>query len=196
MAWTAVDETNGTCTLIAQPENDEDQAYIVTSIEITEKDYNKIKIGSRIRVIGLEDMSSGSREFKSTKYQLTSGNATVYVAAKDISEVANAEELTVYENRLVSATGMTVTDVKLPTAGDADTSIVLTLTKNGITYYAKADVTLVEPSVTDFYAFAKSVAVGDTVDFTGLLKFTRNGDAVEFTPVLTSLTAGTAAVEA
>ena len=170
------DKGVGKATLYTQ---DQEGAYFLYNVEMSEEDYNKLTEGTKIKAVGYKSEWSGEVEITDATFEIEEGN---YVAEPvDLTDMlANEDELIKHQNEKVSFKGLTVKASK-----DADGNDVAYLYKwNGtgaegddlyfnVALGDKEFQFLVESDLcgadTDVYKAVKNLKVGDTIDLEGFL---------------------------
>lgn len=157
---------------------DEDGAYFLYDMACTQEDYEKLTVGTKIRVTGYKAEWSGEVEIIDATFEIIDGN---YVAtAEDVTALLGSDDLIKKQNMFVSFKGMTVEAKK-----DADGNEVAFLYKwdgsgqdgddlyfdvsvNGQTYTFTVESYLCD-NTTEVYSAVKNLKVGDKIDMEGFL---------------------------
>lgn len=157
---------------------DQDGAYFLYNMACSEEDYDKLTVGTKIKVTGYKTEWEGEVEIIDSTFEIMEGN---YVAsAEDVTSLLGTDDLINHQNKFVSFKGMTVEAKK-----DADGNEVAYLYKwdgsgqdgddlyfdvslNGQTYTFTVESYLCD-NTTDVYAAVKNLKVGDVVDMEGFL---------------------------
>lgn len=161
----------GVATLYTQ---NEDGAYFLYNAACSQEDYDKLEVGTKIRVHGFKTEWSGEVEIVDATIEIIDGN---YVAEPaDLTENFGSEDLVNYQNQFVSFKGLTVADKG---EGAAFTYSYDGSGTDGDDLYF--DVTLGDKTVTfvvesylcdkdsDVYNAVKNLKVGDTIDVEGFM---------------------------
>lgn len=157
---------------------DQDGAYFLYNMACSQEDYDKLTVGTKIKVTGYKTEWEGEVEIIDSTFEIMEGN---YVAsAEDVTSLLGTDDLINHQNKFVSFKGMTVEAKK-----DADGNEVAYLYKwdgsgqdgddlyfdvslNGQTYTFTVESYLCD-NTTDVYAAVKNLKVGDVVDMEGFL---------------------------
>lgn len=173
--WWEKESVGGVATVYTQ---DKDGAYFIYDMPITKEDYDKLTVGTKLRVTGTKAEWEGEVEISDAKYEILSGN---YVAeAVDVTALLGKNEIIEKQNMFVAFNGMTV----MPSV-DADGNEVAYLYKwNGSgaegddLYFnvsvGEAEYTFTVESYlcgpeTDVYKAVKNLKIGDKIDMEGFL---------------------------
>ena len=162
----------GKATLYTQ---DQDGAYFIYDLPISEEDYNKLEEGTKIKVTGYKAEWSGEVEIIDGTYEILDGN---WIAEPlDVTDLlADEEELIKHQNEKVTFTGMTVEasdngeafTYNWDGSGTQGDDVYFNVSKDGNTYSFLVESYLCD-SESDVYKAAESLEVGDTVDMEGYL---------------------------
>lgn len=149
---------------------DGDGAYFVYGMACTEEEYEKIPIGTKIKVTGYKAEWSGEVEIIDAKFEILEGS---YVAkATDVTSLlANEAELIKKQNMFVVFKGMTVESApiyKWDGSGQDGDDLYFNVSVGGNTYTFTVESYLTDGS-TDVYKAVKNLKVGDKVDMEGFL---------------------------
>lgn len=167
---------DNTATIYTQ---DEDGAYFIYNMACSEEDYEKLAIGTKIKVTGYKAEWAGEVEIIDATFEIMDGN---YVAkAEDMTELLGTDELINNQNKFVSFKGMTVeaagqdengNDVAYlyswDGSGQEGDDLYFNASYNGETYTFTVESYLCD-STTDVYAAVKALEIGDTIDMEGFL---------------------------
>ncbi len=156
---------------------DTDGGYFVYDLPCSEEEYNKMTVGTRIRVTGYKVEWSGEIEIDGTSatFEILSGN---YVPeAIDLTDKLGTDDLINYMNRAAEFNGLTI--VASNEAGAAflykwngtgsegdDIYFKASLGENTYTFVIESYLTGKD---TDVYKAAQALKVGDVVDLDGFL---------------------------
>ncbi len=158
---------------------DEDGAYFIYNMSCSEEDYEKLEVGTKIKVTGYKSEWSGEVEIIDANFEIEDGS---YIAeALDVTSLLGTDELIDYQNQFVSFTGMTVeaagqdedgNDLAFLYAWDGSGTdgddLYFNVSINGETYTFTVESYLCD-NTTDVYQAVTSLNVGDTVDMEGFL---------------------------
>ncbi len=154
---------------------DEDGAYFLYNMACSEEDYDKLTVGTKIRVTGYKSEWSGEVEITDATFEIIDGN---YVAEPvDVTDLLGKDELIDHQNQLVSFTGMTVEAAddsgaaylyNYDGSGTDGDDLYFKVSKDGETYTFTVESYLCD-NTTDVYKAVKELKVGDTVDMEGFL---------------------------
>lgn len=157
---------------------DQDGAYFLYNMACSQEDYDKLTVGTKIKVTGYKTEWEGEVEIIDSTFEIMEGNYVAY--AEDVTSLLGTDDLINHQNKFVSFKGMTVEAKK-----DADGNEVAYLYKwdgsgqdgddlyfdvslNGQTYTFTVESYLCD-NTTDVYAAVKNLKVGDVVDMEGFL---------------------------
>lgn len=141
-------------------------AYFVYELACTEEEYNKMTVGTKLKITGVKAEWAGEVEIIDATFEIL--DDTWVAEAKDLTSViANEEELVKYQNMLAKFTDMTVKSVSYKN-GEPGDDIYVTLTKDGADYDFCVEVYLTG-TTTDVYTTVGTLTEGDTVDVEGFL---------------------------
>ena len=88
----------------------EEGAYFVVDLPITQYDYNRLEEGQQIRVSGIKSEASGAVQITEATCQIGDGS---YIAeAMDVTDLLGTEELQQYQNRKVVFRDMVSVDIE------------------------------------------------------------------------------------
>lgn len=162
----------GQVTVYAQ---DQDGAYFLYNMACSEEDYEKLKTGTKIRVMGYKAEWSGEVEITDATFEILEGN---YVAeAKDVTSLLASEELIQSQNQFVAFKGMTVEAAGedgsaylygWDGSGQEGDDLYFNVSLDGETYTFTVESNLCD-STSDVYAAVKALHVGDVIDMEGFL---------------------------
>lgn len=158
---------------------DQDGAYFLYNMTCSEEDYEKLTVGTKIKVTGYKSEWSGEVEIIDATFEFEEGS---YVAeAVDVTSLLGTDELIDYQNQFVSFTGLTVeaagqdedgNDVAFLYAWDGSgqdgDDLYFNVSLNGETYTFTVESYLCD-NTTEVYQTVTSLNVGDTVDLEGFL---------------------------
>ena len=146
-------------------------AYFLYNLPCTQEQYDKLTVGTKIKVTGFKDAYSEMIEISPESFEIEEGSY-VAAAADYTSIIANTDELAKHMGEFVTFKGMTVEAVN--DAGDAfmynwdgsgeeGSDVYFNLSINGQTYSFNVRSYLCGPE-TDVYKAAQALQVGQTVD--------------------------------
>ena len=145
---------------------DGDGAYFVYELACTEEEYNRMTVGTKLKITGVKAEWAGEVEIIDATFEILDG--TWVAEATDLTSViANEQELIKHQNMLAKFTGMAVKSVSYKN-GEPGDDIYVTLTKDGADYSFCVEVYLTGTE-TDVYTTVGTLNVGDTVDVEGFL---------------------------
>lgn len=166
---------DNTATVYAQ---DEDGAYFLYNMACSEEDYEKLAVGTKIRVEGYKAEWSGELEIIDATFSVVEGE---YVAeALDVTELLGTEELVNHQNQFVAFKGLTIapkTDAdgneaaflySYDGSGQDGSDLYFDVTDGENVYTFTVESYLCD-NTTDVYAAVKALNVGDKVDMEGFL---------------------------
>ncbi len=156
----------------------EDGAYFLYEMACTAEDYEKLTVGTKIRVSGYKAEWAGEVEIVDATFEIIDGN---YVAeAVDATAWLGTDELINHQNEFVSFKGMTVEASKDAEGNDVaflynwdgsgqdGNDLYFNVSVNGQTYNFTVESYLCD-NTTDVYAAVKNLQIGDTIDMEGFL---------------------------
>ncbi len=170
------DAGQGKATIYTQ---DTEGAYFIYDMFMTEAEYNKMPVGTKLKITGTKAAWSGEVEIIDATFEILDGE---YIAtATDVTALlANETELIKKQNQLVSFKGMTVeasTDAdgnevaylyKWNGSGSEGDDLYFNVSVDGKTYSFVVESYLCG-SDTDVYKAVKNLKVGDKIDMEGFL---------------------------
>ncbi|MBQ9748350.1 MAG: hypothetical protein IJV98_06160 [Clostridia bacterium] len=169
------DEGQGKVTLYTQ---DKDGAYFIYNMNTTQADFDKMTVGTKLRIKGYKAEFSGEVEIIDATYEILDGS---YVAEpKDITALLASDDLINSQNQRVSFKGMTVeaskdaegNDVaflyKWNGSGQDGDDLYFNVSVDGKTYQFTVESYLCDKT-TDVYAAVKGLKIGDKIDMEGFL---------------------------
>ena len=141
-------------------------AYFVYELCCTEEEYNKMTVGTKLKITGVKAEWGGEVEIIDATFEILEG--TWIAEAKDLTSViANEEELLKHQNMLAKFTDMTVKEISYKN-GEPGDDIYVTLTKDGVDYGFCVEVYLTGTE-TSVYTMVGTLTAGDVVDVEGFL---------------------------
>ena len=164
---------NDTATVYTQ---DEDGAYFLYNMACSQEDYEKLTVGTKIKVTGYKSEWSGEVEIVDATFEIVDGN---FVAEpKDVTALLGKDELIESQNQLVAFKGMTVEAAKEGSdeaylykwdgSGQDGDDLYFNVSVDGNTYSFTVESYLCD-NTTDVYQAVKNLKVGDVVDMEGFL---------------------------
>ena len=157
---------------------DKDGAYFLYDMACSEEDYEKLNVGTKIKVTGYKAEWSGEVEIIDATFEILEGE---YVApATDVTDLLGKDELIDHQNEYVSFKGMTVepsTDAdgnevaflySWDGSGQDGDDLYFNVSLNGETYSFVVESYLCD-NTTDVYKAVKELQVGDVIDMEGFL---------------------------
>ena len=175
-SWWKDDQGVGKATIYTQ---DQDGAYFIYELPMEEDQYNKLTVGTKIRVSGTKAVWEGEVEIMNgTLDKVLDGN---YVAtAVDVTAKLGTDDLANYMNQFVAFKGMTVAAkkdaegnevaflYKWNGAGQDGDDLYFDVTLDGNTYSFTVESYLCDKD-SDVYKAVKELKVGDKIDMEGFL---------------------------
>ena len=169
------EEGQGKASIYAQ---DKDGGYFFYNLKCTKEEYEKLTVGTRIKVTGNKAVWSGEVEIMDGTFEIVKGK---YVAETlDVTALLGTEELIKHQNKLVSFKGMTVEakkdaegkDVaflyKWNGSGEEGDDLYFDVSLNGTKYTFTVESYLCDKD-SDVYKAVKNLKVGDKIDMEGFL---------------------------
>lgn len=157
---------------------DKDGGYFLYNMACSEEDYEKLTVGTKIKVTGYKSEWSGEVEIIDATFEIEDGN---YVAeAEDVTSLLGKDELVDHQNKFVSFKGMTVEASKDADGNDAaflynwdgsgqdGDDLYFNVSLDGSTYTFTVESYLCD-NTTDVYNAVKGLNIGDQVDMEGFL---------------------------
>lgn len=154
---------------------DKDGAYFLYDMACSAEDYEKLTVGTKIKVTGFKGEWSGEVEVVDATFEIMEGN---YVAeALDVTALLGTDDLIKHQNEKVSFKGMTVEAAneegaaflyKWDGSGQDGDDLYFNVSLNGTTYSFTVESYLCD-NTTDVYAAVKNLKVGDVIDMEGFL---------------------------
>ena len=158
---------------------DKDGAYFLYEMACSEEDYEKLEVGTKIKVTGYKAEWAGEVEIVDATFEILEGE---FIAeAVDHTELLGTEELIEHQNELVSFKGMTVeaagqdedgNDVAFlyswDGSGQDGDDLYFNASVNGETYTFTVESYLCD-NTTEVYAAVKELQIGDVIDMEGFL---------------------------
>ncbi len=145
---------------------DPDGAYFLYDMACSAEDYEKLTVGTKIKVTGYKGAWEGEVEIMDATFEI--GEGTWVAKPTDVTALlANEAELIKHQNKLVSFKGMTVEAVEYKN-GEPGDDIYVTLSLDGNSYSFCVEMYLTGPD-TEVYTTVGTLAAGDVVDVEGFL---------------------------
>ncbi len=158
---------------------DQEGAYFIYNMTCSEEDYDKLEVGTKIRVTGYKAEWEGEIEIaEGATFEILDGE---YIAEPiDVTDLLGKDELIDHQNELVTFKGMTV-EAKEDAEGneaaflynwdgsgqDGD-DLYFDVSLDGETYTFTVESYLCD-NTTDVYNAVKELKVGDVIDMEGFL---------------------------
>ncbi|MBQ3591728.1 MAG: hypothetical protein II979_07280 [Clostridia bacterium] len=159
---------------------DPDGAYFLYDMACSAEDYEKLTVGTKIKVTGYKGAWEGEVEIMDATFEI--GEGTWVAEPIDVTALlANEAELIKHQNQLVTCKGMTVEAVEYKN-GEPGDDIYVTLSLDGNSYSFCVEMYLTGPD-TEVYTTVGSLAAGDVVDVEGFLYWYQGAN-----PHITSVT--------
>ncbi|MCD8085629.1 MAG: hypothetical protein LUF28_04780 [Clostridiales bacterium] len=153
---------------------DYDGAYFLYNMTCSEEDYEKLTVGTKIKVTGYKSEWSGEVEIIDATFEIEEGS---YIAEPlDVTDLLGTDELIDHQNEYVSFTGMTVEDsgdgaaflYSWDGSGSDGDDLYFNVSLNGETYTFTVESYLCD-NTTEVYAAVTNLQVGDVIDMEGFL---------------------------
>ncbi len=158
---------------------DQEGAYFLYDVEMSEEDYDKLTEGTKIKVTGYKSEWSGEVEITDATFEIEEGN---YVAEPvDLTKIFSDEnELIKHQNEKFSVNGMTVSASKDADGNDAaylynydgsgteGDDLYFNVDLDGKTYTFTVESYLCGKD-SDVYKAVENLKIGDTIDCEGFL---------------------------
>ena len=158
------DNGQGKASIYAQ---DPDGGYFIYELHCTEAEYNKLEVGTKIRVTGYKTEWSGEQEVDSgAKLEILDGEWIAEI--NDVTSIlANEAELVKHQNEYVAVKGVTVKAIAYQ-GGAPGKDIYVTVTLDGKDYSFCVESYLTAPN-SDLYKAVGELKAGDVIDVEGFL---------------------------
>ncbi len=144
---------------------DKDGGYFVYEMACTEEEYNKMTVGTKLKVTGHKAEWSGEVEIIDATFEILDGK---YVAEPtDVTALLGKDELIEKQNMLVSFNDLTIESVSYKNDEPGD-DIYVTVSKDGVNYDFCVEIYLTGADTDVYKAFA-DLKQGDVVDIEGFL---------------------------
>lgn len=158
---------------------DKDGAYFLYDMACSEEDYEKLNVGTKIKVTGYKSEWSGEVEIVDAVFEIEEGE---YIApVTDVTDLLGKNELIDHQNEYVSFKGMTVeaagqdedgNDVPFlynwDGSGQDGDDLYFNVSLNGETYTFTVESYLCDKT-TDVYKAVTELEIGDKIDMEGFL---------------------------
>lgn len=158
---------------------DKDGAYFLYDMACSEEDYEKLNVGTKIKVTGYNSEWSGEVEIVDAVFEIEEGE---YIApVTDVTDLLGKDELIDHQNEYVSFKGMTVeaagqdedgNDVPFlynwDGSGQDGDDLYFNVSLNGETYTFTVESYLCDKT-TDVYKAVTELEIGDKIDMEGFL---------------------------
>ncbi len=144
---------------------DKEGGYFLFEMPCTEEEYNKLTVGTKIKVTGFKTEWSGEVEIIDSKFEILEGN---FVAEPmDATALLASDDLIKHQNKLCAFNGLTVEKIEYKN-GEPGDDIYVTLGLDGASYNFCVERYLTDPE-SEVYKTVGALAVGDVVDIEGFL---------------------------
>ena len=159
----------------------EDGAYFLYNMPMSQEEYDKLEMGTKIRVTGYKAEWSGEVEITEATFEIL--DAEPWIAEpKDVTDLLGTDELINYQNQLVIFSGMTVEAKKDANGNEvaflynwdgsgqagSNNDLYFDLSVNGQTYTFTVESYLCSEG-TDVYTNVTDLAIGAKIDAVGFL---------------------------
>ena len=153
---------------------DEDGAYFLYEITISEEDYALLVPGTKVLVTGFKSEWAGEVEIVDATFEIL--DAEPWIAeAEDVTALLPSEDLILHQNELVTVKGVTVeaydetgAAFKYKNEVDKTDDLYFKVSKDGQTYEFCVEFYLCGQD-TDVYKAVEALNVGDVIDLEGFL---------------------------
>ena len=150
----------------------EEGAYFLYNMPISQEDYDLLVPGTKIRVTGYKSEWSGEVEITDATYEIIEGS---FIAEPlDVTALLGTDDLIAHQNELVAFKGMTVEDYGNGNAfaykneTEKTDDLYFKVSKDGQTYEFCVEFYLCGKD-TEVYKAVEALNVGDVVDLEGFL---------------------------
>lgn len=144
---------------------DKDGGYFVYELACSKEEYDKMVVGTKLKVTGYKAEWSGEVEIIDATFEILEGT---YVAEPtDVTALLGKDELIEKQNMLVSFKDLTIESVSYKNDEPTD-DIYVTVSKDGVNYDFCVEVYLTGTETDVYKAFA-DLKQGDVVDIEGFL---------------------------
>ena len=153
-------------------------AYFLYEMPCSKEDYDKMVVGTKLKVSGVKAVWSGEFEIIDATYEILDGK--YIAAAKDVTALLASDELIKSQNMFVAFKGMTVEASKDADGNDVPflynwdgsgqdgNDLYFDVSVNGATYTFTVESYLCDKN-SDVYAAVKALKIGDKIDMEGFL---------------------------
>lgn len=139
--------------------------YFLYELPCTEEEYNKLTVGTKVKITGKKAEWAGEVEIIESKFEILEGN---YVAKPvDATDLIGKDELAAKQNMLVAFKGMTVKSIEYRNGQPGD-DIYVKFTKGDVELNACVEIYLTGED-SDVYKTVGELKVGDVVDVEAFL---------------------------
>ena len=152
----------------------EDGAYFLYELPISQEDYDKLVLGTKVRVTGYKAEWSGEVEIVDATFEILEAEPWI-AEATDVTELLPAEDLILHQNELVAVKGVTVeaydesgAAFKYKNEVDKTDDLYFKVSKDGQTYEFCVEFYLCGKD-TEVYQAVEALNVGDVIDLEGFL---------------------------
>ena len=153
--------------------------YFLYEMPCTEEEYNKLTVGTKVKVTGYKAEWSGEVEIVDAKFEILEG--TYIAEPTDVTALLGKDELIEKQNMLVSFSCLTIEKVEYKN-GEPGDDIYVTVSKDGASYDFCVEIYLTGADTDVYKAFA-DLKQGDVVDMEGFL-YWYNGVNTHITAVV------------
>ncbi len=152
----------------------EDGAYFVYELPISQEDFDKLVLGTKIRVTGYKSEWSGEVEITDATFEILEAEPWI-AEAEDITALLPSEDLILHQNELVAVKGVTVeaydesgAAFKYKNEVEKTDDLYFKVSKDGQTYEFCVEFYLCGKD-TEVYQAVEALNVGDVIDLEGFL---------------------------
>jgi hypothetical protein len=159
---------------------DEDGAYFLYEITISEEDYALLVPGTKVRVTGFKSEWAGEVEIVDATFEIL--DAEPWIAeAEDVTALLASEDFVLHQNEMVAIKGVTVeaydesgAAFKYKNEVDKTDDLYFKVSKDGQTYEFCVEFYLLDSNgvygnETEVYKAVEALNVGDVIDLEGFL---------------------------
>lgn len=155
----------------------EDGAFFIYDMPCSQEDYDKLVVGTKIKVTGYKAEWSGEVEIVDAAFEIEDTDALFVAEAKDVTDLLGTEELINSQNQFVAFKGMTVEAAnengdaylyKWDGSGSEGDDLYFNVSLNGETYSFTVESYLCDQD-SDVYKAVQNLQVGDVIDMEGFL---------------------------
>ncbi len=151
-------------------------AYFIYDMKCTEEEYNKLNLGTKIRVTGFKSEWSGEVEIVDATFTLLDEGDTFVAVPKNVTDLLGTDKLIDSQNQYVYFEGLEIApcndgaafNYKWDNSGSDGDDLYFNVTDGTNTYTFTVESYLTGAG-TDVYEAVKALNVGDKVDLEGFL---------------------------